>query len=58
MWYDYYKEKQIADELKETIAKVCTARLYARMAERMELTHTDQMVSKWLAFYNDYRQCS
>ncbi|KAK3377205.1 hypothetical protein B0T24DRAFT_592818 [Lasiosphaeria ovina] len=41
--WDHYKEKQIADELHETIAKVCTARLYAQVAERQELVHTDQM---------------
>ncbi|KAK3344729.1 hypothetical protein B0H65DRAFT_183823 [Neurospora tetraspora] len=43
--WDHYKEKQIADELHEAIAKVATARLYAQVAERQEMVHTDQMSS-------------
>ncbi|GKT61327.1 hypothetical protein ColTof4_01409 [Colletotrichum tofieldiae] len=43
--YDKVKERKINEELEKTLKRVCTARLYARYAERMELTHTDQMSS-------------
>ncbi|RDW57177.1 hypothetical protein BP6252_13825 [Coleophoma cylindrospora] len=44
IFYENYKEKQVTTELQGVIKKLVVARLYAKMAEKMELVHVSQQV--------------